>query len=87
MNKENHGFVESEKIVSKEQGAVIHQFRHPASGGQVIWIANDDPHRAFGIGFLTPAKDSTGVAHIVEHTVLSGSRKYPVKDPFMYMLK
>ncbi|WP_195852079.1 insulinase family protein [Aerococcus mictus] len=87
MNKENHGFVESEKIVSKEQGAVIHQFSHPASGGQVIWIANDAPHRAFGIGFLTPAKDSTGVAHIVEHTVLSGSRKYPVKDPFMYMLK
>ncbi|WP_198434159.1 insulinase family protein [Aerococcus urinae] len=87
MNKENHGFVESEKIVSKEQGAVIHQFRHSAAGGQVIWIENDDPHRAFGIGFLTPAKDSTGVAHIVEHTVLSGSRKYPVKDPFMYMLK
>ena len=50
-------------------------------------ISNDDDNKVFYIGFRTPPEDSTGVAHIIEHTVLCGSDKYPVKDPFVELVK
>ena len=62
-------------------------FRHKKSGARVAIISNDDDNKVFYIGFRTPAEDSTGVPHIIEHSVLCGSDKYPVKDPFVELVK
>lgn len=70
---------------SKERSSTNSAIR--LQGAKWFGLQMMTPTGPLGSVFLTPAKDSTGVAHIVEHTVLSGSRKYPVKDPFMYMLK
>ncbi len=61
--------------------------RHKKSGAHVALIKNDDDNKVFYIGFRTPPKDSTGVAHILEHSVLCGSDRYPVKEPFVELLK
>ena len=61
--------------------------RHKKSGARLALISNEDENKVFCIGFKTPPEDSTGVAHIVEHTVLCGSKKYPSKDPFIEMAK
>ncbi|SFZ83719.1 pre-sequence protease. Metallo peptidase. MEROPS family M16C [Devosia enhydra] len=62
-------------------------YRHKKTGAEVLSLANDDENKVFGITFRTPPADSTGVAHILEHSVLCGSRKYPVKKPFVELLK
>ncbi len=61
--------------------------KHNKTGARVALLSNDDENKVFYIGFRTPPKDSTGVAHIIEHTVLCGSEKYPVKDPFIELAK
>ena len=61
--------------------------RHIKTGARVALMPNDEENKVFYIGFRTPPKDSTGVAHIVEHTVLCGSDKYPIKDPFVELCK
>ncbi|MCR5848373.1 MAG: insulinase family protein [Lachnospiraceae bacterium] len=61
--------------------------RHKKTGARVVIMPNDEENKVFYIGFRTPPKDSTGVAHIVEHTVLCGSDKYPIKDPFVELCK
>ncbi len=61
--------------------------RHKKSGARIAVISNDDDNKVFYIGFRTPPENSTGVAHIIEHTVLCGSEKYPVKDPFVELVK
>ena len=53
----------------------------------MLYIANDDHNKVFHIAFRTPSNNSTGVAHINEHTVLCGSRKYPLKEPFVELIK
>ena len=60
---------------------------HVKTGARVVLMPNDEENKVFYIGFRTPPKDSTGVAHIVEHTVLCGSDKYPIKDPFVELCK
>ncbi len=60
---------------------------HKKTGARVVIMPNDEENKVFYIGFRTPPKDSTGVAHIVEHTVLCGSDKYPIKDPFVELCK
>lgn len=65
---------------------VIH-LKHESSGLEVIHLHNSDEENLFSFNFRTPASDSTGVAHIIEHTVLCGSEKYPLKDPFMVLSK
>jgi hypothetical protein len=62
-------------------------FRHVKTGAELLSLENDDENKCFGITFRTPPSDSTGVAHILEHCVLAGSRKYPLKDPFAALLK
>ncbi len=62
-------------------------FRHKKSGARVLVVKNSDENKVFFIGFRTPPEDSTGVAHIVEHTTLCGSDKFPVKDPFIELAK
>ena len=62
-------------------------YRHKATGAQVFHLENDDSENMFAFAFATYPHDSTGVAHILEHTVLSGSEAFPVKDPFLQLLK
>ncbi len=61
--------------------------RHKKTGAYVTLLLNDDENKVFYIGFRTPPKDSTGAAHILEHSVLCGSREFPVKDPFIELAK
>ena len=61
--------------------------RHKKSGARIVLLSNDDPNKVFAIAFRTTPVNSTGVPHIIEHSVLAGSEKYPVKDPFMEMEK
>ncbi|MDG4552839.1 MAG: insulinase family protein [Candidatus Competibacter sp.] len=63
------------------------EYRHRATGARHLHLAADDPHNAFMVAFLTVPQDSTGVAHILEHTALCGSRRYPVRDPFFMMIR
>lgn len=64
-----------------------HEFRHRATGARHIHLAAADSHNAFLVAFLTAPQDSTGVAHILEHTALCGSRRFPVRDPFFLMTR
>ena len=61
--------------------------KHKKSGARVFILSNDDDNKVFYIGFRTPPTDNTGVAHIMEHSVLCGSKKYPLKDPFVELVK
>ncbi len=65
-----------------EIGSTIYLFRHEILGTRAMAIKNDDPNKTFCVAFKTIPEDSTGVAHILEHSVLMGSRKYPVRDVF-----
>lgn len=60
---------------------------HEKTKAKILLMSNKDPHKSFCIGFRTPPSDSTGVAHIIEHSVLCGSQKYPLKDPFVELAK
>ncbi len=60
---------------------------HKKTGARVVVVANDDPNKVFYIGFRTPPRNSTGVPHIIEHSVLCGSEKFPLKDPFIELAK
>jgi presequence protease len=62
-------------------------YRHAKTGAEMLSLINDDENKVFGTAFRTPPTDSSGVAHILEHSVLCGSRKYPVKDPFVQLMK
>ena len=61
--------------------------KHKKTGARLALLPNDDNNKVFYIGFRTPPQNSTGVAHILEHSVLCGSDKYPVKDPFVELAK
>ena len=70
-----------------EQHGTLTVLTHDVSGAAVLLVENDDDNKAFGIGFGTFPTDDTGVFHILEHSVLAGSEKYPVKSPFLQLLK
>lgn len=76
-----------EKQEMPELDSTGYLLRHKKTGARFALIENQDDNKVFHIGFRTPPKDSTGVAHIVEHTVLCGSREFPVKDPFIELAK
>ncbi|MBN2163313.1 MAG: insulinase family protein [Pontiellaceae bacterium] len=82
---DNFELLRTENIEELDTLAKI--YRHIPTGAEILSMSNDDENKCFGIAFRTPPSDSTGVAHILEHTVLCGSRKYPVKDPFVQLLK
>ncbi|NGZ05148.1 MAG: peptidase M16 [Magnetococcales bacterium] len=65
----------------------VESYRHQTTGARHVHLVADDPHNAFLVAFLTVPRDSTGVAHILEHTALCGSERYPVRDPFFMMLR
>lgn len=76
-----------EKKEIKELNSLAYLMKHNKTGARVVLMSNDDNNKVFYIGFRTPPKDSTGVAHIIEHSVLCGSDKFPVKDPFIELAK
>ena len=70
-----------------EFNSVAKLYVHKRTGARLLSIINDDENKVFAINFRTTPKDSTGVPHILEHSVLNGSEKYPVKEPFVELLK
>lgn len=62
-------------------------YRHQKTGAELLSLENQDENKSFGIAFRTPVSDSTGVTHILEHSVLGGSKKFPVKEPFVELIK
>lgn len=82
-----HGFIlRSISDLEEYKGKGL-TFEHIETGMELFHLYNDDEDNLFSFAFKTPVSDDTGVAHILEHSVLSGSRKYPVKDPFMALIK
>ncbi|MBR6012672.1 MAG: insulinase family protein [Selenomonadaceae bacterium] len=87
INDKIHGF-ELKKISDvAEVSAKTFEFEHIKTGAKLFYIAADDDNKVFYIAFRTPPKDDTGVAHIVEHSTLCGSKKYPLKEPFVELVK
>jgi presequence protease len=70
-----------------EMNATAVLLDHPPSGARHLHVSRPDAENTFGVAFRTVPQDSTGVAHILEHTVLCGSERFPVRDPFFSMLK
>ena len=82
-----HGFTLQRKTFIRETDSTAYLFTHEKSGARLFFLENDDDNKVFSIAFRTPPIDDTGVAHIVEHSVLCGSRKYPLKEPFVELVK
>ena len=82
-----HGFAWQRTEDLPEIEGAAHLLAHEASGARLMYLQNDDANKAFSITFKTPAADDTGVFHILEHSVLCGSEKFPVKEPFVNLLK
>ncbi len=87
INDVIHGF----KLISirdcNDVKVTMYEFEHIKSKGKLVYLANDDTNASFAIGFKTLPNDHTGVCHIIEHSVLCGSKKYPLKEPFVNLLK
>ena len=82
----NRNYTLIEKRTIDELHGEVSLLKHNQTGAEVLLIDNKNHNKTFSIGFKTPPEDSTGVAHIVEHSTLSGSRKYKTKEPFMDMV-
>ena len=82
-----HGFAVELCETVPELDSDAYVLRHAASGARLLYLACDDENKAFAIGFKTPPADSTGVFPILEHSVLCGSAKFPVKEPFVDLIK
>lgn len=76
-----------EKRNISDIGSMSYLLKHKKTGARIALLSNDDENKVFYIGFRTPPTDSTGVPHIIEHTVLCGSKDFPVKDPFVELVK
>ena len=87
IGEELNGFCLKNFSEVSELGAKTYEFEHIKTGAKLFYVAADDDNKVFYIGFRTPPKDDTGVAHIVEHSVLCGSKKYPLKEPFVELVK
>ncbi len=87
IGKIYNGFILKDKKEIKEIDSTGYLFEHEKTSAKLFYLNNKDDNKVFNIAFRTPPEDSTGVAHILEHCVLNGSRKYPVKEPFVELLK
>ncbi len=88
MSKNFHpafSFIRSQPIAALN--LTVDEYRHKATGARHFHMATDDPQNVFLVGLRTVPEDSTGVAHILEHTVLCGSERFPVRDPFFMMIR
>jgi presequence protease len=82
-----HGFLLEREQTIPELSAIARVYRHAKTGGRLLSIISPDENKVFGIALRTPPADSTGLPHIMEHSVLCGSKKYPVKEPFVELIK
>lgn len=87
LNHIYHGFRLLQATPVKEAAATAYRFFHEKSGARLLFMQSDDDNKVFSIAFRTPPTDDTGVAHIVEHSTLCGSRKFPLKEPFVELVK
>lgn len=81
----NYKLIEERYLENEQSNALVYQ--HKRTKAKIFVMQNDDENKVFGIGFRTPPKKSDGVCHIIEHSVLNGSKKYKTKEPFMDMIK
>ena len=84
---QTHGFELLREATAQEFSGTARLWRHIATGAQLLSICNRDENKCFGINFRTPPADSSGVAHILEHSVLCGSERFPTREPFVELLK
>ena len=87
MNEKLKGYTCIQSATISEIDCTVHLIEHDKTKARILYFETDDSHKTFGIGFRTPPPDSTGVPHIIEHSVLCGSEKYPLKDPFIELSK
>ncbi len=85
MELKNYSLLKSEDIA--EVNGTAYLLEHDKTKAKVLYVKNDDKNKVFYIGFRTPPVNDTGVAHITEHSVLCGSKKFPAKDPFVELAK
>lgn len=83
----SYGFILLREQFIQELNTTARLYRHEQTGAELLSLTNSDENKVFGITFRTPSPDSTGLAHILEHSVLNGSGKYPVKEPFVELVK
>jgi presequence protease len=84
---QSHGFELVDQQYIAEYDSDVRTYRHKKTGAQVMSLVNSDENKTFGVTFRTPVGDSKGTPHILEHSVLCGSRKYPIKEPFVELMK
>ena len=82
-----HGFTVDRVRAVTELSANLVEMSHDKTGAKLVWVDNGEANKLFSIAFKTLPEDSTGVFHILEHSVLCGSDKFPVKEPFVELLK
>lgn len=87
LNYGNGAFQLVSKEYIEELKAEAYLLAHKKTGAHLFYVAANDDNKVFSVSFRTPPKDSTGVAHILEHSVLCGSRKFPLKEPFVELVK
>ena len=87
LNKIYAGFSVKKITAVPDVKATAYQLEHAFSGAKLLYLQAEDDNKVFTIGFRTPSQDNTGVAHIMEHSVLCGSRKYDLKEPFVELVK
>lgn len=87
INKIYNGFKFLKEKHIKEINSTAQLFEHVKSGAKLFYLQNEDDNKVFSISFRTPPEDSTGLPHILEHSVLCGSRKFPSKEPFVELIK
>ncbi|MDD4084072.1 MAG: insulinase family protein [Acidaminococcaceae bacterium] len=87
LNKEYFGFIVKEATYIQELHSDGFILKHQKSGARLLYLGNTDDNKVFSISFRTPPHDDTGIAHILEHSVLCGSRKYRLKEPFVELVK
>ena len=80
-------FVRQRSVPIPSLNLSVEEYRHPGTGALHLHLSSDSPENVFMVALRTVPEDSTGVAHILEHTALCGSERYPVRDPFFMMLR
>ena len=87
INEKNHGFIVTNVQRVAEIGAELVTMRQERTGARLLWMNSGEENKLFSIAFKTVPWDDTGVFHILEHSVLGGSKRYPVKEPFLELMK
>ena len=87
INDNVHGFTVTRTAHAPDCGSELIEMTHNKTGARLVWLKNSGENKLFSVAFKTPPTDDTGIFHILEHSVLGGSEKYPVKEPFLELMK